>query len=491
MALNNETSRAHELHVELIAGSGRTLRRQLADALRDACRDGRLAHGATLPSSRDLARQLGVSRGVVNDAYGQLSAEGYIEQRPRYAPTVRQAAPAHASAPEPPLPAVARHGDEHWRYDLTALTPDVSTFPRAAWAAAFRRALQTLPDRALDYSDPRGPLGVRVALAAYLSRTRACVTDPARIVMCSGVTHGVFLACTVLRQRGLTRIAVEDPSNTELLKNVRAAGLELVPIPVDEDGLRVQDLSTADVRAVLVAPAHQFPTGAALSPDRRQALITWATDRDGLIIEDDYDAEYRYDASPVGSLQGRYPEAVIYTGSASKTLAPALRVGWLHLPAHLLEATVDAIWGCAGEPSPIMLTAFADLLERGEVDRHLRRNRTIYAARRRRLIHALARALPDITVDGIAAGLHACLRLPAEIPPATVTHDLATRGVLAETLAEYAIDRAHAQHGLVLGYSRLAEHDTDSVVDLLAEVIATSRRATHSPDQPAGAQTRQ
>ena len=216
--------------------------------------------------------------------------------------------------------------------------PDLAAFPRAAWLAASRRVLRDLPHGGLSHPDPRGAAPLRTALAAYLGRVRGVITTPEQMVICTGFWQGLGLVCRALAERGARRIAMEDPSFLFHRLIVEKAGLRPVPIPVDGAGLRVDALARRRADAVLVTPAHQSATGAALAPERRTHLLAWAHEHDALVIEDDYDAEYRYDRDPIGALQGRAPDRVVYGGTASKTLAPALRLGWLALPAGLQGA---------------------------------------------------------------------------------------------------------------------------------------------------------
>lgn len=286
-----------------------------------------------------------------------------------------------------------------------------------------------MPHATLGYGDSRGLPTLREALAAYLGRVRGVVAEGERVLVCSGFAQGLGLVCRALRRGGATRLAVEDPSHLGLRAIVVASGLEPVPVPVDERGLTVALLAESGADAVLVTPAHQFPTGAVLAPERRAALVEWAQQHDAVIVEDDYDAEYRYDREPIGALQGLAPEYVAYGGSASKTLAPGLRLGWLILPTRLIhpvadEKTLDDVASPALEQ-----LAYADLLARGEVDRHLRRNRVRYRARRDALVAALAAHLPDVTVGGVAAGLHAVAELPAKTDEAAVVAAARERSV--------------------------------------------------------------
>ena len=317
-----------ELLLEFELRRGR-LRRSLTEALRAAIQSGRLPAGTVLPSSRRFAIDLGVSRGVVTDAYDQLVSEGYLDMKPRFPPVVAAVAAGPPPAAEPSTP--------RWRFDFNATTPDVGLFPRRAWIRAVERALRAAPDAALDYGDASGRIELRIALSAYLARVRGVRVDPGRIVVTQGFSQALDLLCRVLSDRGATTVAMETPSHPELWATVRQSGLGLVGCPVDSDGLRTDELSVLDADAAVVTPAHQFPTGVVMAPARRLALVDWAAARGALVIEDDYDAEFRYDRKPVGAVQGLDPGRVAHVGSASKTLAPGVRLGWISPPADLFE----------------------------------------------------------------------------------------------------------------------------------------------------------
>ena len=293
-----------------------------------------------------------------------------------------------------------------------------------------------MPDAALDYGDPQGDPELRAELAAYLVRVRGVVATPAELAVTSGYTQGLWLTCRALKARGATTVAVEDPSLDDSWGTIRSAGLEVVGLPVDEHGIRLDALK-AD--AVLVTPAHQFPTGAVLAPERRRALLAWG----GIVLEDDYDSEYRYDRAPVGTLQRLAPDRVVYLGTASKTLAPALRLGWLVAPRELAEAIGRERWAVDSGGAAIGARAYARLLASGEVDRHLRRTRRDYRERRDRLVAALEQRLPECRVTGVAAGLHLLLRLPHGTDEAAVVAALAERRIRIRGLAGYRLsDRA-------------------------------------------------
>ena len=460
------SSASTELLVELRRGRSGPLHAQLERELRTAVRSGRLKPGTALPSTRALATQLGVTRGVVVEAYEQLVAEGYLTGRQRSATRVAAKAtqPATVSAPPatvaPPL-----------RIDFRPGRPDVSQFPRAAWLRSLRRVLLEAPSEQLSYPDGRGIAEIRFALAAYLNRVRGTQADPERIVISNGFSQGLALVCDVLRRSGARRVAVEDPSHDGSRATIRAAGLEVIPLPVDEHGLRVDELAHIRADAALVTPAHQYPTGGVLQADRRAALVDWARRREAIIIEDDYDAEYRYDREPIGCIQGLAPERVIYAGSASKTLAPGLRLGWLVVPSALAGPIADAkLVFDNGSPTLEQLT-FADFLARGEQDRHLRRMRPIYRQRRDALHTSLADHLPALRPAGSAAGLHLLAWLPAGVDEAAVIERARERGVGVYGLASYWEDSARRRGGLIFGYAGVAESAIREGIALLAGVL--------------------
>ncbi|ROR45422.1 PLP-dependent aminotransferase family protein [Kitasatospora cineracea] len=384
---------------------GGELAGRLVRSLRAAVREGRLAGGARLPASRVLAAELGVSRGVVVEAYEQLAAEGYLVGRQGSGTRV-----AEGVAVERPGEAVRVPAAEP-RYDLKPGTPDLGAFPRAAWAGAVRRALQGAANRDLGYGDPAGLPQLRGELAAYLGRVRAVAAGPERVAVISGVGQGLALLVGLLARHGRRRIAVEDPGSPGTLGLLRAHGVEPVGVPVDQEGLVVRELAASGADAVLVTPAHQYPTGVALSARRRTELAGWAR-AGGLVVEDDYDAEFRYDREPLGAVQGLAPERTVYLGSLSKTLAPGLRLGWAVLPGWLAEDFRQAKQYADLGTGAVDQLAFAALLESGGYDRHLRAVRPRYRARRDALVGALREHLPQAGLRGVAAGLHLYADLP-------------------------------------------------------------------------------
>ena len=455
-----------ELFVELHRQLGRPLRAQLEDGLREAARSGRLTAGTRLPATRALAADLGVSRRLVVDAYGQLLAEGYLTARRGAGTYVADAAAAGGALPaEPDGPAMS--------FDFFPGYPDLASFPRKPWLRAVRETLATAPASSLGYPDMRGSLALRRALAEHLGRVRGVVADPQRIVVCSGTAQGLVLLARAL---DAPHLAVEDPGLPPHRQILAAHGARLSALPVDAEGACIAELPRIAaqggvVDGVLVTPAHQCPTGVALAPARRAALLEWAATTRGLVIEDDYDAEYRYDRAPLAALQGLAPDRIIYMGTVSKTLAPALRLGWMVLPPHLVELIAEQrILADQGAPTLDQL-ALARLIESGAYDRHLRQARRRYRSRRDALIDAVRRHLPGARVTGIAAGLHAIVRLPREVDGATLMRAAAKRSVGVYPLALAHMRPPLRGDGLILGYANLTESAIERGVCILAQVL--------------------
>ncbi|MGW5262410.1 MocR-like pyridoxine biosynthesis transcription factor PdxR [Microbispora sp. NPDC004025] len=447
-----------DLHLVVDRAAG-GLAAQIAREVREAVRSGRLAPGVRLPATRDLARDLGLSRGVVVEAYEQLVAEGVLESRTGAGTRVAAGAGRQAAERTPE----DREGWPHYGHRPTS--PDLGTFPRQAWLAAVRHVLATLPNDALDYGDPGGVPTLRRELAAYLGRVRAADAPPDHVVIVTGVAQGLSLAVQALVRelgRGIV-LAVEDPTSTRQLPLLRRAGADIVPVPVDREGIVVGALP-GDADAVLVTPAHQYPTGVVLSPARRAALIDWAGRTGALVLEDDYDAELRFDRDPVGCLQGLAPDRVVLSGSVSKALAPGLRLGWVAAPPRVAHA-VRLARGEFDLGSPVIdQYAFAHLIAVGAYDRHLRRMRREYRRRRDALVRALAEHLPRVTVHGISAGLH--LYAEPDGDPSGLVAAARAAGLSAEVVTP-----AHGPPGLVIGFARLPAHRVTEAVRALAATL--------------------
>jgi GntR family transcriptional regulator/MocR family aminotransferase len=456
-------SRAPEVLVELDRGASEPLSLQLERALRDGVRSGSLRAGTSLPSTRGLAAELGISRGLVVAAYAQLGAEGYLRLR-RNAPPVVASGVGVAAETRTLTP------DREWRHNLRPDLPDYGAFPRGEWLKSYRTALRSAPNTELAYGDVRGSAELRDALVAYLGRVRGVVGEPEHTFVCSGFAQAVSLLGGVLLRAGRRRIAVEDPSHAVIRQLVTRSGLEPVPIAVDADGIDVDALVTAAPDAVLVTPAHQFPTGVVLAPARRAQLLTWAEETNAFVIEDDFDSEFRYDRPPVGSLQGLMPERVLYCGTASKTLAPTLRLGWIVAPGELVWPLVEQILYTVISPPRLEQRAFTDFLLRGELDRHLRRMRLRYRRRRDTLVRELERQLPELRVRGLAAGLYVEAVLPEGTDEARVLEEARARGVALSGMSEHCAE-AVREPALLLGYAVAPEPSLRRAVTVLAEAV--------------------
>jgi GntR family transcriptional regulator/MocR family aminotransferase len=464
----SRTSAAVEVLVQLRREHGSPLHQQLEAGLRDAIHHGRLQPRAVLPSSRQLARDLGLSRGVVVEAYDQLVAEGYLATRPGGATRVAD------TAAQPQEPAVRPDPPAH-RIDFRSGRPDLSQFPRADWLRSLRRVLNVAPSERLGYLDGRGAPELRQALAAYLDRVRGTCAHPDNLLISTGFAQALALTAQVLHAAGIRRLAVEDPSQPDPRGIARGAGLEVIGIPIDDTGIRVDVLERTNADAVLVTPAHQMPTGAVLSPERRAELVAWANRMGGTIVEDDYDAEYRYDRTPIGAIQGLAPDRVVYAGSVSKTLAPGLRLGWLLAPASMVDALATAK-EAADRGSPVIeQLAFADFLARGAFDHHLRRMRPIYRRRRDALLASLRRHLPELRPVGASAGLHVLAWLPPRLEEAEVVDAAAREGVGVYGLGSQRMTRV-GPNGLLFGYASLSEAMIEEGVLLLASAMDAIRR---------------
>ena len=479
------------LLVAVTRGNG-PLQRQVEDQLRAAIRSGRLVEGERLPASRTLAADLGVSRGVVSDAYAQLAAEGWLVIAPRTGPRVAgapQAPSAGVTSWDVSSPRAASRGAASpdgdafapgsWppvggrgaRYDLRPGRPDLARFPRADWVRSLAAVVRAAGVADLDYPPIAGAGALREVLAAYRGRVRGTLARAGDVILCAGAGQAFV---TLAEALGPVALGVEDPGHEGIRGLFATRGLTPVPVRVDEHGIVVDELPD-DLGAVLVTPAHQFPTGAVLSAERRAALLAWAADTGALIIEDDYDAEYRYDRAPIGALQGLRPDLVAHVGSVSKTLAPALRLGWLLAPPawcdRLLEARASLDHGLPA----LEQLALADFIERGAYDRHLRRSGRAYRRRRDALLAALAQTLPDATVTGAAAGLHIALHVPG-------TNDRALAaacreaGVIVDALSQHRV--APGPPALLISFAAVPDAAAGHVAELLADAALRVREAS-------------
>jgi len=452
---------------------GRGVGAALQQAVREAVRSGRLRSGDPLPSSRALARDLGVARGTVVEVYEQLAAEGWLlaqHGRGTRVADLPTSPPAPAEPPTPPPPC----------HDLRPGHHDPSSFPRQSWAAVTRRVLAEAPDEAFGYPDPRGRAELREALAGYLGRTRGVRATAASLQVCTGAGHGLGIAFRALAARGGRVLAVEDPSSPQMREIAAGAGLQVVALPCDDLGARASALPELGADAVVVTPAHQYPLGSTMSARRRTELLAWARSTGGIILEDDYDGELRYDRKPVGALQALDPGRVVYVGTTSKSLAAALRVGWLVVPPQLMDPVAETIRIINAWPSSLEQLALGRFIETGLFDRHIRRRRGIYRKRRDLLVATLATHAPVLRVAGIAAGGHALVRLPPDGPG---EHELVAKAALAGLalaglsgyrVGDTAAGRGDEQPALVIGYGAPAGRSYRAAAAALGDFLRSA-----------------
>jgi GntR family transcriptional regulator/MocR family aminotransferase len=463
-----------ELLLRLDRDSDQPLRSQLETGLRDAIRDGRLQPGERLPSSREFARELGVSRGLVQECYGQLLSEGYLDSHAGSA--TRVAARAYPATAPAPRRVAAPPSAPRLIADFRSGVPDLASFPRDDWVWAMREACREVATADLDYGDPRGSAALREVLAGYLRRVRAAAASPEDLVVCTGFAQGLNLVLQVLSQLGVGQVAFEEPGygDDETSTSVRSAGLagaRPVRVPVDDLGVDVAALAASGARAVVVTPAHQSPTGVVLAAARRHELVQWASRCDGYIVEDDYDSEFRYDREPVGVLQGIAPDRVFTLGTVSKALAPSVRLGWVLAPPALSGAVAEQKLLSDRGTSGLDQLALAALLRSGRYDRHLRKMRGVYARRRTALIDALERHAPGVRLTGLAAGFHAVAHLPQSADEDAVVAEARRRSVGLYGMAPFRAARVPAPPQLVLGFGLTGERAIQAGIAAVADLL--------------------
>ncbi|GAA1565797.1 PLP-dependent aminotransferase family protein [Kribbella hippodromi] len=463
-----------DVHLDFDPVQAGGLRAGLERSIRQAIQDGRLAPGTRLPATRNLARELGVARGTVSAAYDQLIAEGYLSARrgagtvvadvPTRSPVLETRPRTFQNLPKPPTGA---------RHDLRPGRPDVSAFPVDAWLRAARTVLPQVEREAFALGDPRGRPELRSVLADYLGRARGVVVDPEAIIITSGFMQALGLIAKVLHDKGCAAVAMEDPCAPFHREVVRRAGLRVVPLAVDELG--ASSAVPPDVGAVVLTPTHQSALGVVLGPERRRTLVDWATSTGGILIEDDYDGEFRYDRQPVGALHGMAPQHTVYAGTASKTLGPAVRLGWLVVPQHLLEAVTEAKYYADSQTETIGQLVLAELIRNHDYDRHVRAQRLKYRRRRDELLRRLAQDVPTVGVRGAAAGVQLVLELPADGPSDDVVTSIAAmHGLQISTLSSaWHGDPQDKRCCIAVGYASPADHAWSGALDTLTEVLRT------------------
>ncbi len=454
---------------------GARRRAGLEAALREAVRSDRLAPGTPLPSSRALSIELGLARNTVADAYAQLIAEGWLAARHGAGTRVADRIEADARHGELHSDVVRQPRTTQYSYDLRPGTPNLAAFPRTAWSAAARKALAQVPNQMLGYPDPRGLPTLRQTLVEYLARVRGVRATSEHVVICSGFVQALYLLSTALRRTGAGGVGIESYGLAIHRDIIEAAGLTTHPLTVDDAGARVDEVTVSGTRAVLLTPAHQFPIGVALAAQRRADVLRWASEHGGLVIEDDYDGEFRYDARPVGALQSLAPDLVAYVGTASKSLAPGLGLAWLVVPGHALEGVLEAKRLSDRYTGIFEQLALDEFIRSGGYDKHVRRSRLRYRQRRDALVSVLAERAPDVAVTGIAAGLHAVLQLGRGLRAAdepSICSRAGRAGLAVQGLGEFRrTPQPTAPAALVVGYGRPPDHAFAGALEALCDVL--------------------
>jgi GntR family transcriptional regulator/MocR family aminotransferase len=458
-----------DLHLPL---PGTRPARALEDAIRALVVSGSLPVGTRLPAARALAADLGVARNTVADVYGRLTAEGWLEARVGAGTWV--AAAPRGILPPSDQPVAAPP------FELRGGLVDASDFEHAAWSTHTRQALAELPGTAFSYPPAAGVPALRQSLAGYLARTRGVALGPDDVVVGSGFGDLLSLVCCVLRERGARRIAVEQYGHERHRAIIEAAGLRAVPVRVDAEGAVVDELTGSDAAGVLLTPAHQFPTGVPLSAARRRAVVEWARTADALVLEDDYDGEFRYDRRSIGALQALAPDRVVYLGTASKALAPGVGLAWAVVPPALRAELIvqRELGGAAG--AGIHQHVLARFIDSFAYDRAVRRRRAVFRTRRELLEGLLAQRAPSASLHGLAAGLQCLVRLPAGVAEADVVDAAARRGVAVLGLADYRAGGSAAGDepaGIVVGYGAPSPARAERALELLADAVAEATGA--------------
>jgi GntR family transcriptional regulator / MocR family aminotransferase len=468
--------------------NGEPLFRQVYRGLRRAILSGTLCANDRLPSSRDLAEQLGISRTVILLTYDQLLAEGYVVGRrgsgtyvsgglagniapgKRRSATLRLSRFGTAAAGAAATVDTPRRSPISLRYDFVYGRSDLETFPFEMWRRLLLREARQASTRQFDYGSALGSSKLRDAICAHLRRSRAIACDPSEVIVVNGSQQALDLTIRVLVEPG-DRVAIENPHYDGTREALLASGARLRPVPVDRNGLNTAKLPE-DARLVFVIPSHQFPTGAILSLERRMALLEWARRRNAIIVEDDYDGEFRYDGRPLESLQGLDAEGrIVYIGTFSRTVFPALRIGYLIAPKSLVPAFTAAKWLSDLHSATLEQQTLAEFISNGMYERHLRRLRRRNTARREALLSAIRKFLGDrVDVTGEGAGAHIVLWPRKKVSEPVVIAQAAKRGVGIYGISHCFLKRP-SPPGFMLGYARLNEQEIRDGIRLLGEVL--------------------
>ena len=459
------------LGIELVRQGELPIKRQVYEALKNHITSGRLKAGEALPSTRELAQALHLSRSTVCESYEMLLAEGYLISR-QGAPTVVADNLRVEKLPDP-LPREATPL-RVFEADFHTGSPDLDLLPKYLWQQMMRRALEEMPLSGYGYSGPQGLEALRQEIADWLFRGRGLAVHPDDIFITAGATHALHLAADLLCEGGRP-LLVEDPCHTGMLRTFLNKGCPAVPVPVDEQGMRTDDLpKAASAFAVYVTPSHQFPLGGILPAARRAALIRYAREKDIYVIEDDYDSEFRYGGEPVAPLYAMDPQRVIYVGTFSKTLFPALRIGFVLLPRNLQKRWRILRTHTDVQNPPFEQTALVMLLRTRKLDRHIQKMRKVYGQRRQALLDALKISFGSGWQPwGDAAGLHLAIQFPGMRFDDAFHKACLEHNVYITPVERHCIQKGSHLDKLLLGYGHMTPEEIQHGVSLLAQAMRT------------------
>ena len=457
------------LGILLDRGSDMPLRRQIYVAMKERMMDGRLAADDTLPSTRELARQLNVSRNTVCEAYDMLIAEGFVLSHSGAATRVAPGLQLDRT-PEPPQP--QQNCKVRIEVDFLTGRPDLKAFPHYAFGQMLNTAAQRMPLDRLGYTGPHGLSDLRAELSMWLYRSRGITANPADIFITTGATQALHLTANLLYRTG-GKILVEDPCHTVMRQMFADRGYQPVPVPVDRQGLRTDQLPADDVCAVYVTPSHQFPLGGILPAGRRAELLRYAKARGCYVIEDDYDSEFRYCGEPVAPLKSMDAQQVIYVGTFSKTMFPALRIGYVILPRLLQERWREMRTYTDLQNPPWQQAAMAQWLCERKFDRHVYRMRKHYAQRREVLLHCLEATFGSACEPwGDAAGLHVAVAFPGRRFGEKFEACCLTAGLRVVPVTNHCVVKGAHEDKLLLGYGHLEPEEIERGIRLLKGILS-------------------
>lgn len=458
---------------------------QIYHYLRLEIESNRLGKGTKLPSIRYLAQHLAVNKNTVDNAYRQLQAEGYITSRERSGWYVGDLEPSlieHYKKPAVLLEEEKlskkesnfRAVNNNLLYDFRYGKIDAKQFPDKLWQKALAESLHTDKEKALYYGEPQGELGLRKGLARYLYQSRGVRCEPDQIIIGSGTQYLLSMLTLLLKQYG-QKLAIEDPGYDIARAVFKNAEYEIAPIPVEEDGINVAELRKSDSRCVFITPSHQFPLGMILPIKKRMKLLKWANEVNGLIIEDDYDGEFRFQGHPVPSLQGiDTNERVIYFGSFSKSLTPSLHTAYMVLPRHLLGMWREKFALYNSNISSVQQEALSTFIKKGHWARHLRRMRALYARKQEILLKALnSHITSKIIVKGTGTGLHIFLEVPGlSVSASSIIEKANEAGIGLHSAKPYWVKQNEKDYpAFLIGFGGIDEEDIEEGIRLLAEIL--------------------